>query len=106
MEIIINNKKIDIDIANTFFKRFRGLMGKKEINKGLFFKNTKAIHTFFMKEKIDLLIIDKKMNTIYFKRNLGKNKIVRKKKAYYIIELPSNSIPDDFNIDVPIRLNL
>ncbi len=92
MEIIINKEKFNVDIANTFLKRFKGLMGKKDITKGMFFPKTKSIHTFFMKENIDLIMINKNNKVIYYKKNLGKNKIIIKKEAYHTIELPANSL--------------
>ncbi len=92
MEIIINNQIFNLDIANSFKKRLMGLMGKKNIKKGIFFPKTNSIHTFFMKEEIDLIMIDKDNNIIYFKKNLKRNKIVIKKKAYHTIELPKESI--------------
>lgn len=92
MRILINNQEFNVDKANTFKKRFFGLMGKKNINKGLFFPKTRSIHTFFMKEMIDVIMIDKNNKVVYIKKNLSKNKIIIKKKAYHTIELPLNSI--------------
>ena len=94
MEIIINEKKFNLDIADTFFKRLIGLMGKKNIQKGLFFPKTGSIHTFFMKEKIDVIMLDKKKNVIYYQKSVPHNKIIIQKKAYYTIELPENSLQD------------
>ena len=92
MKIIINKEEFIVDIANTFKKRLLGLMGKKNITKGIFFPKTSSIHTFFMKEDIDIIMIDKNNKVIYYKKNLSKNKIIIKKKAYHTIELPSNSL--------------
>ncbi len=92
MKIIINKQEFNVDIANTFSKRLVGLMGKRKITKGLFFPKTGSIHTFFMKENIDVIMIDKNNSVIYYQKNLSKNKIIIKKKAYHTIELPCNSI--------------
>ena len=92
MEILINKQKFNVDYANTFRKRLLGLMGKKDIKKGIFFPKTRSIHTFFMKEDIDIIMIDKNNSVIYYKNNLKRNKIIIKKKAYHTIELPHNSI--------------
>ena len=92
MKIIINNEEFNVDVADTFLKKFFGLMGKKNIKKGLFFPKTRSIHTFFMKEKIDVIMIDKENRVLYFKKNMAKNKIIIKKKAYHTIELPCNSL--------------
>lgn len=92
MKIIINDQEFNIGVANTFKKRLFGLMGKKNIKTGLFFPKTRSIHTFFMKEAIDIIMIDKDNTIIYYQKNLPKNKIIIKKKAYHTIELPANSL--------------
>ena len=92
MEIIIDNKVFNLDVANSFLKKFIGLMGKKEISKGLFFPKTRSIHTFFMRDNIDIIMINKDNEIVYLKKNLKRNKIVIKKEAYHTIELPKNSI--------------
>ena len=92
MILIVDNQKFNLDIANTFKKKLIGLMGKKNIQKGLFFPKTHSIHTFFMKEDIDIIMIDKNNNIVYYKKNLKRNKIIIKRKAYHTIELPKNSL--------------
>ena len=92
MKIVINDCEFNVDIANTFKKKLFGLMGKKNIQKGLFFPKTRSIHTFFMKEAIDVIMIDKENKIVFYQKNLPKNKILIKKKAYHTIELPSNSL--------------
>lgn len=92
MKIIINKQEFNVDIANNFKKRLLGLMGKRNITKGMFFPKTRSIHTFFMKEAIDVIMIDKNNKVVYYQKNLLKNKIVIKKEAYHTIELPVNSL--------------
>ena len=92
MNISINNQKFNVEIANSFTKKFFGLMGKKNITKGLFFPKTRSIHTFFMKEEIDVIMINKDNIVVYYKKNMKKNRILIKKKAYHTIELPHNSL--------------
>lgn len=92
MEIIIDNKKIKIYKAFNFYKALKGFMFKKNIDYGLIFK-TSSIHTFFMKENIDIIQTDKKYNILRIYKNLPKNKIIwPKKNIYYTFELPVNSI--------------
>ena len=57
---------IKIINANTFFKRFMGLMGRKEIDFALLFCNLKdsTIHTHFMRFEIDVYFMDE--NKIVF----------------------------------------
>lgn len=92
MKIIINEEEFIVDIANTFKKRLFGLMGKKHITKGLFFPKTRSIHTFFMQEDIDVIMINKENRVIYYAKNVHKNRIIIKKEAYHTIELPHNSL--------------
>ena len=101
MKIVINKLEFNVDEANSFKKKLFGLMGKKNIKVGMFFPKTRSIHTFFMKEDIDIIMIDKNNKVVYFEKNLGKNKIRIKKKAYHTIELPSNSLN---NININDRL--
>ena len=92
MRIIINNQEFIVDIANNFKKKFLGLMGQRNISKGMFFPKTRSIHTFFMKDNIDIIMINKKNYIVYYKKNVPRNKIIIKKEAYHTIELPKNSL--------------
>lgn len=91
MKLKINNQIINLEKANTPIKRLVGFMFQRNISTALVFK-TKSIHTFFMKENIDVIITNKDNITIDFKKNLEKNKIIFNKNAYYIYELPNNFI--------------
>ena len=92
MEIIINNEKFNVDIANSYKEKLFGLMGKTNITTGLFFVNTRSIHTFFMKEEIDIIMINKNEEIVYYQKNCPKNKIIIKLRAHHTIELPKNSL--------------
>jgi uncharacterized protein len=48
-------------VANTFFSRFLGLMGRKEIpaDEAILFPNCNSIHTFFMRFPIDVVFVKK-----------------------------------------------
>ena len=67
-------------------------MGKNNIKTGMFFPKTNSIHTFFMKEKIDIIMINKDNVVVFVEKNFKKNRIIIKKEAYHTIELPANSI--------------
>ena len=93
MKIIIDNKEIPLKEANTFFKKLKGFMFTKNIDHALVFKNCNGIHTFFMLNKIDVILTDKDNNILYLYPNLKKWRILLpKKKVYYTYELPINSI--------------
>ena len=96
MKIKIDKKIINVKQASSFKDRLIGLMGKKNITEGLFLPHTRSIHTFFMKDNIDIIMINKDNKIIYYQKNIKKNKIIIKLKAYSTIELPKNTI-DKFN---------
>lgn len=89
---IINNNKIPIKVCNKFKDRLFGLMFKKNISTGYLFPRCNSIHTFFMKEKIDVLLLDKNNKILFIYNNLSPWKIVLpKKNVYSVLELPSNT---------------
>jgi len=103
MYIEVNNKKIILKEAFSFYKSLIGFMFKKNINYGLIFK-TSSIHTFFMKKDIDVIQTDKNYNVIRYYKNLNKNKIILpKKNIYYTFELPKNTIN---NLNIGDKLNI
>ena len=104
MKLIYGNKNIDIIDCNTFFSRLIGFMFKKNINNALLFNKCNSIHTFFMKENIDVIMCDKNNTIIYYYNNLKKNKIILpKKKVYKTIELPVNYF--EIKINTKIRID-
>lgn len=85
--------KITIYEAKTFKQRLLGLMFKKNINYCLLFKKCNSIHTFFMKENIDVVMTDKNNKVLYIKKNMKKNRIILPKKGVYnTYEFPNNFI--------------
>ncbi len=103
MKLIYQNKKIDIYECKTFFRRLKGFMGKKNINYAICFNRCNSIHTFFMKENIDVIMCDKDNNILYFYKNLPKNKIILpKKNVYKVIETPNNY----FNIKINTKIRM
>lgn len=65
-------------------------MFKKNISNALLFDRCNSIHTFFMKENIDVIMCDKDNNILYYYRNIGKNKVILPKKGIRrVFETPS-----------------
>ena len=90
MNLIYDNKKIKIIDCNTFYSRLMGFMFKKEINHALLFNRCNSIHTFFMKENIDVIMCDKDNIILFFYKDLTKNKIIWPKKGVRkVFETPS-----------------
>lgn len=88
------NELIDINIkyADNIFRRFKGLMGKKDIDFALLFCNLKdsSIHSHFMRFEIDVYFLDKN-NVVFEKTSLKPWKFYRpKKQAKYILESKKN----------------
>lgn len=91
MKLIYQDKSISLVDCNTFFKRFFGFMGKANIDHALLFNHCSSIHTFFMRESIDVILLDKDNTILYYYKNLQKNKVILpKKNVVKTIELPTN----------------
>ncbi len=94
MKLLIDKKYIKIKEAITYRDRLVGLIGQTNIDFGVLFKNCNGIHTFFMKEAIDVIGLNEKNEIIFIERNCTKNKIVKihhQAKKTSILELPKNT---------------
>ena len=90
------NEQIDVKItcADNFYKRFKGLMLKKDFNGMIMFTNLKGsgIHTHFMRFDIDVYFIDEN-NIVFDKKTLSPWKFYKpKKEAKYILEAKKDKI--------------
>lgn len=104
MRLIYNNKDINLIQCKSFFARLKGFMFKKNIKNALLFDNCNSIHTFFMKENIDVIMCNKDNLILYYFNNLDKNKIILpKKNVSKTIELPVNFF--DIKINNKIRID-
>ena len=90
MYLIDNKKKILIQDCTNFFKRLKGFMFQtKPITIGKRFPKCNSIHTFFMFQRIDVIMTDKNNKIIKIYSNLKPWKIIfPKKNVYYTYELP------------------
>ena len=101
MKIIYGNKFIEVKECTSFYSRLKGFMFKKDINYSLLFNRCNSIHTFFMRENIDVIMCDSNNTIIKYYRNLGKNKIIwPQKKVRKVFETPSKY----FNINIGERM--
>ena len=76
-------------------------MFRKNINSSLLFANCNSIHTFFMKENIDVIMCDRDNNILFFYKDLPKNKIIWPKKGVNrVYETPSGY----FDIEIGKRM--
>ena len=108
MKLNLENKTIDIKIANNFKDRFIGLMGKTNINYGMLFPKCNAIHTFFMKEAIDVIGLNNNNEILFIIKSLKPNKLFHMEHNLNdsnILELPNNS-SNNFHIGETIKFEL
>lgn len=90
MYLSCNKSKIKIEDCITFKKRLIGFMFKrKKIKEGKRFPKCNSIHTFFMFQKIDVIMTTKENKIIKIYKALKPWKIILpKKNVYYTYELP------------------
>lgn len=97
MKLLYDKKSINLTECKSFYTRLRGFMFKKNINVALLFNKCNSIHTFFMKENIDVIMCDKNNTVLYYYPNLPKNRVILpKKKVKKVFETPSKY----FNITI------
>ncbi|MEG2621220.1 MAG: DUF192 domain-containing protein [Bacilli bacterium] len=84
---------VKIKTATKFKERLFGLMFKKNISYGIFFKNCRSIHTFFMLESIDIVATNKNDDIIKtYKEVKPWRIIIAPKEAKNIYELPKKTL--------------
>ena len=85
----------DTLIANTFFRRILGLLGRNGLNKGqaLILNPCNSIHTYFMRFPIDALFVDKNNQVLETIANLAPFRFSPLFfKSRLVIELPAGTI--------------
>ena len=90
MYLLCNKNKIKLEECTTFLSRLKGFMFQIEpITTGKRFPKCRSIHTYFMFQKIDVIMTDKDNKIIKMYPNLRSEKtIFPKRKVYYTYELP------------------
>lgn len=89
----------DAAIADTLLKRMKGLLGKKEFEKGvaLVIKPCNSVHTFFMHFPIDLIFVNSENHVVKTVSNLNPWRISGIYfSAQSCIELPAGTIRATF----------
>lgn len=82
----------DLKLAESFKDRFFGLLIKSN-PANLLFKTRFGIHTFFLKEPIDVLILNKEFKIVKAKQALKPNRFFFWSPKYsYVIELKEGLI--------------
>ena len=100
-EIVINNKTITAEVADTFPKRARGLMFREYLGESegmLFIFDNEDFHTFWMlntKIPLDIIWINKEKKIVHIERDVKPceescPKYVPSEKALYVLEMNAN----------------
>ena len=99
MEIINKTRNTTIAtkvcLADTFFKRVKGLIGRKEFfqNEALIIRPCNSVHTFFMSFPIDLLFVDSNNRVVKAISDMQPFRISALYfKAILTVELPAGTI--------------
>ena len=82
-------------VANTFFKRLKGLLGSKslKLGEGLILEGVKSIHTLFMAFPIDVVYVNESFQVIKLEHNMVPYKLGGYvSQAAYVLEMPSGTI--------------
>lgn len=101
MEIINKTKNTvlahDALVADNPFNRLKGLLGKKEFNKGsaLIIRPCNSIHTFFMRFAIDVAFLDSNNKVVKAISNIMPFRISGiYLRAHSAVELPAGTLQD------------
>ena len=92
-----------VHVAQTFFERFIGLMGKQSLDPfdALWIRPCHGgIHTFFMKFSIDVLFVNTKLQICHIRKNIKPWRIVHPplfSGTYSVFEFPAPAL-HDFNL--------
>lgn len=103
---------VDVDLADSFWSRFRGLMfrGNFESGEAILFDIPEArkfsIHTFFVFFPIDLVYLDENLKVVDIEEELAPWRFYSPEvKSRYLIELPGGII-SDFEVRLGDKINL
>ncbi len=83
----------EVIVSDNFFKRLKGLLGKKELpnNQCMIITPCKSVHTFFMKFPIHVVFINKNYEIVEIIENMEPGHISSYvRNAWSVIEMPVN----------------
>ena len=80
-------------IADTFWTRFRGLMGRKSLaqDEGMLFRPGGEIHMFFMRFPIDAVFCDRELRVVKVVRDLRPWRMAAARGASVVVELAAGA---------------
>ncbi len=91
--IMVGNIKIKFKTVTKFSERIKSFrFYLKPISEGLCYPKKKMINTYFICQKLDIVVTDKKNTVLAIYNSFGTEKFIRPRiKAYYIYLLPEGS---------------
>lgn len=97
----------NLTIADTYFKRLKGLLGKKFLkDESILIKPCRWIHSYGMFFEFDAVFLDKDLNVVYLISNFKKNRVSPLIwKAKNVLELPAGNIQQN-NIKIGDKLEI
>lgn len=82
----------DLREAKFFLDKLLGLMNKSN-PRSMLFKTRFGIHSFFLKDGIDVLVLDSNYKVVKAKENLRPNKLfIWNPRFFWVIELPRDTL--------------
>jgi len=82
----------DLKIARSFIDRMFGLLIKTN-PRNMLFKTRFGIHTFFLKEPVDVIVLNQDFKVVTLKKNLKPNRFFFWNPGYFnVLELPTGTI--------------
>ena len=104
MYLKLHGKKISIEKLTKFKERFKGLkMVLEPIDYGVCFPNKKFISTYYLCQRVDIVVTDENDIVIDLIENVKSEKIFIRLKAKYTYFLPLGS---NKYLDIGDKLNL
>ena len=85
----------EVKLADTFFKRLKGLLGTKDLpsGKGLLIIPCKQVHTFFMRYHLDLIFLDEDNTIVHIIEDIPPFRISPYiKESQKVLELKAGTI--------------
>ncbi len=78
-------------LADSPFKRMRGLLGQKQLDSGhgILIKPAPAIHTWFMRFAIDAVFLDRDLTVLSVRRRMRPWRMAGQRGARAVLELPA-----------------
>ena len=77
------------DVADGFFSRFRGLLGRRGLQsgEGLLLSPSSSVHTMFMRFPIDVVFLDRGLKVVGISADVRPWRLASRKGARHVLEL-------------------